>query len=175
MTTFLAALRLKDYIIAALAALCLALTANTYLTLKLGPVQWEGWKPKAERLRNDLNAILEAQHTAANAQRAVNEAAAKRYRDLAKESEDEKRQADVAVRDATERYIRANRVRQEAACGASSGADTAAESGGAGVGEGMSSPPLVVISEPDVRACSEWTTRGVMQRELLLRLAEPAD
>lgn len=47
-------LSLKDWIIAGLAVLVLLLTLNTYLSISIGPVGFEGWKPKAQRVEASL-------------------------------------------------------------------------------------------------------------------------
>lgn len=47
-------INLKDGIIAALAGLVLLLVVNTYVSLSLGPISFEGWKPKAQRVAGDL-------------------------------------------------------------------------------------------------------------------------
>lgn len=54
-------LSLKGAIIAGLAALLVFLVANTYLSISLGPIHIEGWKPKAERIAKDLS-TEEARH-----------------------------------------------------------------------------------------------------------------
>lgn len=58
----LPALGLKDWIIAGLATLCLLLTLNTYLDFHIGPVGFEGWKPKAERFEAEAKAC-EVRHS----------------------------------------------------------------------------------------------------------------
>lgn len=40
---------IKDYMLAGLAALVVLLALNTWLDLHIGPVGFEGWKPKAQR------------------------------------------------------------------------------------------------------------------------------
>lgn len=139
---------------------------------KLWPISIEGARTKAERLESELLGVIQAQKKAGEAQRAVNDAKQQDYRDDAKESEHDKKITDIAVRDAVSRYADAHRVRPSGGSCPSSGAGSPAESGGAGLDQGVPPDSGVFVSEPDLRKLSDATGYAVACRRLVLDLAD---
>lgn len=87
--------------------------------LTIWPLKIEGYAAANARLKADLEAVLVAQLQARQAQDAADLETAARYRALAKESENEHREAVAVVQSAADRYAGAHRVRP---CPAASGA-----------------------------------------------------
>jgi len=171
-----ASLVLRLVLIVAVVAMWFNTYADIRVELPLLPdIHLEGWKPKAKRLGADLEAMIEAQAGAASAQRAVNDRAEQAYRDRAKESDDEKKQFDGAVRDATDRYVSAHRVRPEAACRAPGGSDPAAEDRDPGMAGALPGVADVVISESDLRQLTDAAGYAVACHNWALSLVRPVN
>lgn len=168
---FLATLQVKDWIIAGLASLCLLMGVLCFVSVSLPfGVTLEGWRPWGLRMERERNALIDAQKAAGKAQQTVNDAQQTKYDNAAKGSEDEKKLTDVAVRDAVAEYIRDRRVPAGGSC-PSRNPDPAAESGVAGVDQGL--PPIgdISISEPDLRALSEASSYAVACRAFVIEVA----
>lgn len=155
--------------------------------LKIWPLEVEGWKPTAERLRLDLDHVLTAQRHAELEQLRVNAAAEKTYSAIANRI-DEHAETDLARQlGAANRYIAAHRVRSEAAAGAfgRTGAATgdrgAEDPGTAGRTAQLDDPgaadrvagagDLVVVSAEDVRICTVNTIKAEAGHTLATALA----
>lgn len=124
-------------------------------------------RDKYRRQMAELTASVEAaQEQARAAQIAVNQAEQARLDAVTKEADHAHEVTRVVVRDATDRFI-ADRV-QDRQCVAS-GADSAADSDGAGVPESL--PATVVVDTADVRACADLYAYSIAAREWALGLA----
>jgi hypothetical protein len=167
-------LGLKDYVIAGLAALCLLLTLNTYLDIHIGPVGFEGWKPKAERMERERDACHTASDQNTAAQKAQKAAYEARYKDLAHDADKQVERAQSDALAATDRYIAAHRVRRDES-GVSAPVAAASDSG-AGSSDGASpAPELVAVGEEDIRICTTNTIRLEAVRDWALSLShDPA-
>lgn len=143
-------LSIRDYIIVGLAALVLLLTLNTYLDLHIGPVGFEGWKPKAERMERERDQCHEAGEQNTKAQQAQKAAYEARYKDLAHDADEQVERAQSDALAATERYIADHRVRPNQS--GVSAPVAATDDSGSGVSESL--PAGIVMGEADVRACA---------------------
>jgi hypothetical protein len=163
-------LSLKDYIIAGLAALVVLLTLNTYLDIHIGPVGFEGWRPKAERMERERDSCITAGEQNTKAQQAQKAAYEARYKDLAHDADEQVERAQSDALAATERYIADHRVRPNQ--GGVSAAIAASDDSGteSGVGPG-SAPELVAVNEDDIRICTTNTVRLEAAREWAKGLA----
>ncbi len=154
------------------------LAFNTYADIRvplplLPDIHFEGWKPKAERLAAELSSVQKVQRRAAAAQRAVNVAAERHYRDLAERIDnDAAATARGALADA-ERFIAAHRVRpvdRSTPCRS----DPPAPDRSAGGGQAM--PPAAELDGPvavladDVRTCTANTLQAEAARAWALEL-----
>lgn len=159
-----------------LIGLVAALAFNTYGALSIkGPLgigfAFEGWKPRAERLQRDLDNVTAAQEVALERALEAKHRAETKYLNLADRIDNEADQARAGALDDAERFIRANRVRCEAAGGSSSGTVAAAEDHSAqGSDRSSPAPELVAVTEDDVRVCTVNTTRLEAVREWALEL-----
>lgn len=171
MPPFLMGLGLKDYVIAGLSALLILLVANTYLDVSLGPLHFEGWKPKAERLERERNIVIAAQKLAAEKQKAVNDAKQKDYDNAAEDSEDTKPLIDAAVDAAVAEYARTHRVRAGGSC-PSSGTVTPAESGNPGVAESVPADSGVFVSDATLQALSGASSYAVACHNWAISVAD---
>lgn len=157
-------------------AILLALLAVQTVRLegfKLWPISVEGWKPKAERLERDIEAVKQAQKIAAEKARAARIAKEQEYRDHAERIDREHEAELESARARTERYIAANRVRNEAIDRAAGGPGAGPDSGGAEGGDGRSEAPVMVaVSDEDIRICTSNTLRLEAVRRWALGLNE---
>lgn len=132
---------------------------------KLWPLHMEGWKPKAERLQTDLDAMKRAQKAAADAAKAARLAEEARYRQLAEDTDAKLQQAQSRALDSAERFIVAHRLPAHVA-GPASGSGTGPESDRAGGDHGAGgtaelAADFVAVSADDVRICTRNTARLV--------------
>lgn len=158
-----------------LLAIIALLLVNTYadirVPLPLVPdIHFEGWKPKAQRLGDDLEAVLEAQKEAAKAQRAVNDAAERRYQDIAERIDtDAPTNRAEALADA-DRFIAAHRVRREG--NSPCRPDSAAPDNGAGNAEAVHTAAeldgAVAVPAEDIRICTVNTLLAEAGQRLAL-------
>jgi hypothetical protein len=166
MPGFLTSFGIKDYVIAALSAALITLAALCFVSVSLPfGITLEGWRPWGLRMERERDAVIAAQKTAGEAQKAVNTTEQDRLDTAAKGSEHEKPLIDTAVRAAVAEYARNHRLPEGASC-ASGGTDTAAEGDAAGVVESLPAPAGVAISERDLSlltdaagyalACRSW-------------------
>jgi len=100
-----------------------------------------------------------AQIEAAAAQQAINDAAEARYQELAERSDNEHARNLEAARSDAARYIAAHRVRPASDSSASGGADSAADSNGAGISTPV--PAGIIVGEADLLACTDLYTYAV--------------
>jgi hypothetical protein len=171
MPPFLAAFSIRDYIIAGLAALCLLLTLNTYLDFHIGPVGWEGWKPKAERFERERDACHTASDQNAAAQKAQKAAYEAKYKEMAHEADEQVERAQADALAATDRYIAAHRVQRNQG-GVSAPVATASDSGSV-VPETV--PAGIVMGEADVRACAALYPYAVEAHNWAVSLSQEGD
>lgn len=139
---------------------------------KVWPIDYEGAKPKAERLQAVIDDIEKAQEQALARAQAVKDAAELRYRTLAERTDDEIEQANADAMDAAERYIANNRVRCPTNRGASGGTVAASDDRGARVPESVPADTLVSITDSDLRACVGAVTYAVGAHNWALGLGE---
>ncbi len=161
--------------------------------LKVWPLSIEGWKPKAERLQAQIDAMTLAQLLAAEEAEAARLAQEQRYRDIAERIEDNA-QADLdgSLR-AADDFIAAGGMRAEAGRSAPCRAGTAAgdhraedpagprrapqldAATGAQPDAGARLEPaegLVLISPADVRICTVNTVKAEAGHQLATQLQE---
>lgn len=168
---FLAAFGVKDYIIAGLAALCVLLALNTYLDFHIGPIGFEGWKPKAERFERERDSCITAGEANTAAQKAQKAAYEAKYKELAHEADEQVERAQVDAAASAERYIAANRVRRNQG-GVSTAPAAPGDSGSGGSYSASGSPELVAVSESDIRICTTNTIRLEAARQWGLSLTD---
>lgn len=140
---------------------CVALHLNTYADIQLkGPFgitfDYEGWKPKAERLQRTIDTFDEAQKEARKLAEAAVRAKEQEWKDKADVADDRNELAQDSALDAAERYIAANRM-CPADRGSTRSASPAAAPDRASVPAGVPADRLVAVSDDDVRACSAAT------------------
>jgi len=142
---------------------------------RVWPINIEGWKPLAQRMQAERDALIDAQEKAGAAQAAVNAAAQSRYQQLAERADNEHERNLEAARLGARNYITANRLRpapDHSAPGetvAATGSDSASSSDGPGA------PAIVdaiAITESDLLICTDNTARLVAVREWALGLGE---
>lgn len=139
---------------------------------KLGPFRSEGALARADRLEDEIGAIVAAQHAAGELARAQKAAEEETYRAIAKGVDDAFEDGIGAELAAAARYAAANRVRCAPAGSPPGGAAAAAGSDGAGSPAGagrapeldaagglVDGPGLVAVPESDLRICTENTLR----------------
>lgn len=140
---------------------------------KIWPLHMEGWKPKAERLQLDLDHIKAAQQVALDKALAAKAATEANYRNLAGRIDTDAKQAhDSAMADA-DAYIRAHRVRSQAAGSAAGNSLAIAEDHGTGNGQGSGSAPEldeVAVSPDDIRICTTNTLQAEAARSWAIQL-----
>lgn len=141
---------------------------------------WTGWNGALDDLRacQDGRAADRAAYEAAQEQAEASALAAKAaaeddYRQLA-ERADREHEAELAGANArAERYIAANRVRNQAAGGPAGGTPAAPGDNGTGSGDRSSeAPELVTVTEDDIRICTENTVRLEAVRNWALELTD---
>ncbi|WP_239806968.1 hypothetical protein [Croceicoccus hydrothermalis] len=150
--------------------------------LRVGPIAVEGWRPKAQRLSQELKDIAAAQDEADARARAEHARAETAYRDMAKRIDDNAQaQTDEAMA-AADRYIAAHRVRAKAADCPPGGTFTPAGDRGSGHAETTGRPAqldapdreadgdMVVVSAADVRICTSNTLRAEAARDWAISL-----
>lgn len=138
----------------------------------IGFVGIEGSAPKNQRLEGEIQAMLTAQDMATDLQQAVNDQMEQGFADLA-ERIDENAQIQLgAARAATDSFIARNRV-QPCPAIPTGGPDRAASADRAGSpadGPGMSELAGVLVSERDVRICTDNTIKAIAGHELATEL-----
>ncbi len=172
MPPFLATLSIRDYIIAGLSALLLALCVMCFVSISLPfGIKLEGWKPYGERMKLERDALIDAQKDAGKAQQGVNDTKQTQYDTAARTSEDDKKLTDIAVRGAVADYIRTHRVPEGASC-PSGRTDPAAESGSAAVAPEVPASSDVLVSEPDLQKLSDAAGYAVQCHNFAVDLAQ---
>lgn len=141
---------------------------------KLWPFSIEGANPRAKRLGDDLAAIIREQGAAEAAQVAVNDAAARIYKDVAERIDDEALAARTDALADADRFIAGGGVRPAPARCPPSQTNPAAGDRGAGGGEGVSQAPVmdgtVTVPAEDVRICTVNTLQAEAGRAWALEL-----
>lgn len=180
----LSGLKLAIVAVAVLALVAFAVVQTVRLEgFKLWPLSIEGAVPRAERLEDEIGALLRGQAEAerlAAAEKAATEAA---YRDIAKGIDDafeENLEGELA---AAARFVAANRVRCPAVGSPPGRAVAAAGDNGAGSAQGAGGaaeldaaggaavlPGLVAVPDDDVRICTTNTLKAEAGHRLATEL-----
>lgn len=138
----------------------------------IGFVGIEGKDKKIDRLEGEIQSMIDAQNMAANLQQAVNDEMERGFDRLA-ERIDENVQVQLgAARAATDSFIARNRV-QPCPAPPAGRPDRTAEGDSAGSSEGASAMPDlggVLVSERDVRICTDNTIKAIAGHELATEL-----
>jgi hypothetical protein len=144
---------------------------------KIWPLSIEGWKPKAERLQHDLDAVKAAQQVALEKAQAAKAKAELDYKNLAETTDANEQKARADAMAGAERYITDHRVRPQAAGGSAGRTAPAAEDHGATGGNSAGAAPEldeVTVTADDIRICTVNTTRLEAVRDWAIDLSSPA-
>jgi hypothetical protein len=172
LAAFASRIGLTGLAIAILAAL-LAVQTVRLEGLSVWPIKVEGWKPRAERLADDLDNVKAAQEIALERALAEKHKAETKYLKLAGRIDNEAHNARVDALADAERFIAANRVHCEAAGSAARGTVAAVAGNGSSVHQGAGTLPLVdavAVPAEDVRICTENTVKALAARDWALGL-----
>lgn len=143
---------------------------------KIWPLGIEGWKPKAERLQHDLDAVKAAQQVALEKAQAAKAKAELDYKNLAETTDANEQKARTDAMADAERYIAGHRVRSQAAGGAAGRTAAPAEDHGTASGDSASPAPEldeVTVTADDIRICTVNTTRLEAVRDWAVGLSSP--
>lgn len=154
--------------------------------LKVWPIELEGWKPRAERLQRELDAVPVAQIQARAKAEAAKSAAETTYRTIAQEADDDAQTEERRELAAADRYIAGHRVRAQGPADRGSGAGAPAgdrsssdgeEAGGAAelddpgtARDFAAGGDLVAITAEDLKICTVNTVQAEVARRWAIEL-----
>lgn len=170
----LSRLKIKDFVIAGLvtALVVLATLSFGFSIWGIGP---EGWKPKSERLQNEVDDLNDSIKEAEAFWQSEFDRIAKEYKDKAEEADENAAKAMEDANARAEHFIANNRVR----CPAANASHSATGSAGGSTAENpdrssadteLVGAGLIAVQEDDVRICTENTVRLQEARKWALEI-----
>lgn len=151
---------------------------------KVWPISVKGYKAENKSLKDQLDKLVAAQATAGNAQKQVNDNAAKTYKDITKGVDYDAHKTLPVELGAAERYAAAHRVRTPRGGGApgyaapSASGDGPRDTQAAGTtsqlddasGGGTFIPGVVIVSDADLKICTINTVKAEAGHDFATKL-----